>query len=442
MKKFLGLIILAVVLVMPAFAADTDGSNYGYLMKFTKISDILDNDYIAAKIYDKLGNETIYNFATPATINGKRCKNIDSTLSALQGNVYCRFTLNNDNEITVLNYSANGATFENVTYSALSGFSEESANGNEIFYLYGDEFYAPKPFLNENYVYSVTVYDGIATVINSFKSKTYDAVFCGAYAETTLLSDLKHKRIDISAKVEAESLSNSSEAFVTLYDENKNLIIKQAAATFYDGSFEFYIGNLPNKTAEYYAEISLSDRSGAIADPITLPISVIETEIKYGCLMQFKISDNFGDEYVAAKISDNLGYETIYNFANPATINGTRCRNVESTLSALQENVYYRFALNENGEISIASSEPFTVSTPQKLSGGTKITAEVYNVEAEGSVVIAGYSDGILKDAKIIDPSQTEKSAVFGEDVCSAHISVWDMQTLKPLTVLEEISLD
>lgn len=406
-----------------------------------------------AKFCDSEGNQACYEFAETVVVNGETyynnnystTNNIYDLVEALPYDVFARFSCV-ENKIYVLDFDATATTYNNITYNQTTGMFNIrglDVRSLPVFYtyptMYNDSFF--KPYLDENHIYTIEVYDYAVKVVDYF-ALNYQNTLKNIYISQGVMQDYS-----LSLDISCVSTESSEKLSIEIYDDNSNPIyFKTSEQTHYINNKTILLTDISNADISGTIRIKLNDDSSPI---YIVPFNIKKTPALYGTIVETGfVAGGLGPVYFAAKICDSDGNETVYNFAETVTINGETYYNntyaSENNAYDLQQlitnDTYVEFAVINNKIKTLNYGTPFYKFNLIKTFD-EKVTARISVINASDNLVayIATYNGENLVAVTPVKFLLTDTSKnkeinlknVNVNDFDNAKLFVWD-ENLSP----------
>lgn len=392
MKKLLSIIIpfifiINLFLILPVDA--TESYQYG---KITNMGMSL-NSWYEEEIMLIVNNSDIYTCENVIKINDTRytIEQYDE-IETLLMNSFVKFTTNDDGKINLIYYDNTPEVYNNVTYSVTNNkFNSinESYSSLPIFYTYNDE--VTTPYLDENHIYSLEVYDcaiNITEMSASDKPETIEYI--------DISSSIYGSKYMQSIGVYIYTTSENSTFKTKLYDADMNFIAETDVPCEYSAENAFY--NLPNISKSYYLECWLESNAGEQISPKYLKAHTVNlAPIYYGEIKDMEVmADTWGEETIVLLIYMTDGNTVEADLAKKIMINGSWYRTDDSNnyeeIELLLKNSFAKFAASDDG-MSI------NLITTINDYDGKNIRAQLQGVDYSNNKVNATLSlDYVIKD--------------------------------------------
>lgn len=356
-----------------------------------------------AKFCDSEGNQACYEFAETVVVNGETyynnnystTNNIYDLVEAIPYDVFARFSCI-ENKIYVLDFDATATAYNNITYNQTTGMFNIrglDVRSLPVFYtyptMYNDSFF--KPYLDENHIYTIEVYDYAVKVVDYF-ALNYQNTLKNIYISQGVMQDYS-----LSLDISCVSTESSEKLSIEIYDNNSNSIyFETGKQTYSTNNKNILITNIANSDISCTIKIRLNDGS---SPTYTIPFIIKKAPVFYGNVVETGITTGgISAGSFQARICDTDGNETIYSFADTVTVNGEPFYNnyyaAENNMYDLQQAIpvdaFTKFAVSD-GKISVLDFDDFAETYYNVTYNTTTNSFNAYGIDTSSLPVFYKY---------------------------------------------------
>lgn len=436
MKKGLYRVVLLCVLtclILPGGVGRAeDNFVYGMINGSTVSCDDWGNEGVMLRVYKNDGTIAVYVCSENMTVNGAAYEDIYDMQEAIPDNVFAAFTMK-DGVIAALNFGAEAKEYNNITYDidkkCFNGI-EKDVSALPIYYDYCGEFI--RPYLDENHVYNVKVYD-YAVCITSFK-----AINKPLTVSCIDMSDTFNARFKRVLCVESYFDNEEAKLKAQLFDSADKLL--DSAETLCSGFGSISFDNLPNEDAAYTVKIHLENDEGEIlSHTYTKEYTVKSSPVlcgKVGGSIVF--ADEWGNEGVMLRVYKNDEITGDYICSKNSPINGVVYKDVNDMQEAIKIGADIKYALKD-GEIAALTIGREIIDSVTCERSGNKISVKVkfISLSSEGRLYLAVFGEnGALEKIDYVSAVQGQDEYVIDSEAgenCRVKVFLFDEALIKPL---------
>lgn len=313
----------------------------GYIIQ-TGIDSSSFEENVLIKLADQKGIEKSYKCAERVRINGRMYRNIEDISAQLTSDVFCKMAIE-DGYVTVINFGTSFSEYQSVSYDESAQCFEGLKQLSHLPVYYQYDGYFAVPYLDENHVYDLKVYD-TGVLITDINSKNDMEVIKLIEPEYSINREFRQTmNIYCETEINTECIFKGE-----VYDKNGHKIFK--GESYFNGCGDIVLEMVKGNKKAQTVKLWLEDNNGNIISNVyTLNADKKQNKTVYGDVVISYTYENDEGEKQYISVKDVNGKEKIYECdSDMLVVDNVSIFSVSSEPVEIPENAFVKLGVDDN----------------------------------------------------------------------------------------------